>query len=403
MVTSIRRHAALALSICTVLAVAHEATAQVQPVSIAQGAGFVGIPEHTSKETGIPFFSKNRADKVDAGIAGARQAVADCNRAAYDSWNGRYRSALNEEVHFAPYEPGNSIARAQDSKDIDNVWRGLNDNFPAYPDPCRPQSAANDAPLGPWTAVLIGGGTVALNSSGYVTGVDTFFGSGNFLIDNRSNGASSSAVLLLGARIRHTWGDPLGGPIARDRYERKEPNYSNRVSFFVESGVQTSFGAQSFLQPFGGVSGVPQGFGSNTVKENFQIPILIGVGLPLTGPGQPPVFLDLYGGITLDSWSQTLQGREAGAPGGAGFFNQNNRFTVDPTIGAGVRMVVDDLKGSGFPALVVGVGAELSFRQGSVVQAQSSNFPSESYYGTVGPQANLSFMARIGIPFGAMR
>lgn len=400
MVTSIRRHAALALSVCAVLVVAHDAAAQVQPVSTAQGAGFVGIPEHTSKETGIPFFSKNRANKVDAGISGARQAIADCNRAAYDAWNARYRSALNEEVPFAPYEPGNSIARAQDSKDIDNVWRGLKDNFPAYPEPCRPQSAATDSPLGPWTAVLIGGGTVALNSSGNVTGVDSFFGSGNFLIDNRSNGASSSIVPLLGGRIRHTWQEQDNWNYVRDR---TLSDYWKRASFFVESGVQTSFGAQSFLQSFGGVSGVPQGFGSNTVKENFQIPVLIGVGLPLTGPSQPPVFLDLYGGITLDSWSQTLQGREAGAPGAAGFFNQSNRFTVDPTIGGGVRMVVNDFKGSGVPALVIGVGAELSFRPGSVVQAQSSNFPSETYYGTVNAQANLSILARIGIPFGGTR
>ncbi len=374
-----------------------DAAAQVQPVSTAQGAGFVGIPQNTSRETGIPFFSKRRADTVDVIIARARKAVAACESNDYTYWKGRYETERDKKYSGEESLP---ITKEQEARDMENMLRAYKDNFPAYPTPCPPESAATDSPLGPWSAVLIGGGTVALNGSGAITGVDTFFGSGNFLIDNRSNGASSSTVPMLGGRIRHTWqnqdtfNDVVGSSLT---------NFWRRTSFFVESGAQTSFGAQSFLQSFSGVSGVPQGYGSNTVKENFQIPVLIGVGLPLTGPGQPPVFLDLYGGITLDSWSQTLQGREAGAPGGAGFFNQNNRFTVDPTIGGGVRMVVSDIKGSGFPALIVGVGAELSFRPGSAVQAQSSNFPSETYYGTVNAQANLSILARIGIPFGGTR
>ena len=170
---------------------------------------------------------------------------------------------------------------------------------------------------------------------------------------------------------------------------------------FVEAGVQSSFGAQSFIQPFGGVSTTPQGFGSNTVKENFQVPILIGVGLPITSPGQTPIVLDLYGGITLDSWTQTLQGRESGAPGGLGFFGQNQRFTVDPTVGVGVRVPVGDI-GFGLP-IIFGVNAEVQFRPGGVVTAPSANFPSETYYGTVNPTANMAIMGRIGIPFGGGR
>ena len=42
---------------------------------------------------------------------------------------------------------------------------------------------------------------------------------------------------------------------------------------------------------------MPQGFGSNTVNENFQIPILAGVTLPIAGgaPGALPILVDLYG------------------------------------------------------------------------------------------------------------
>jgi hypothetical protein len=41
----------------------------------------------------------------------------------------------------------------------------------------------------------------------------------------------------------------------------------------------------------------------------------------------------------------------------------------------------------GFPDIVIGANAEFSFRPGNVVQAQSPNFPSQSYYGTVDPRA----------------
>jgi len=50
---------------------------------------------------------------------------------------------------------------------------------------------------------------------------------------------------------------------------------------------------------------------------------------------------------------------------------------------------------------LVGFNAELQFRPGSVVTAQSANFPSETYYSTVDPRTNLLLMARIGWSFGA--
>ena len=51
----------------------------------------------------------------------------------------------------------------------------------------------------------------------------------------------------------------------------------------------------------------------------------------------------------------------------------------------------------------IGVNAEVQFRPGSVVTATSANFPSETYYGTVNPTANMANMGRIGIPFGGGR
>jgi hypothetical protein len=106
---------------------------------------------------------------------------------------------------------------------------------------------------------------------------------------------------------------------------------------------------------------------------------------------------DFYGGVTLDSWQQTLQGSEANDPTGTGFYGQNRRFTVDPTIGLGLRVPLTNLR-SELP-LFIGVNAELQFRPGSVVTVPSQVFP-VTYYGTVDPHANLAIMARIGLSFG---
>ena len=251
---------------------------------------------------------------------------------------------------------------------------------------------------------VIGGAQVPLSGTGNVTGVDTFFAN-NFLIDNRASGGMATAVPVAGVRARFE-DDYLTQAVYREILE--EGRKYNRVrepyipSLFIETGFQSAFGAQSFIQTFQSVSATPLGFGSDTVKENFQIPILAGVSWPITNPSSTPVFVDLYGGITLDSWTQTLQGRESGAPGGPGFLNQSNRFTVDPTVGAGVRVAVGDIAGGGIP-IIIGANAEVQFRPGSVVAAGSPNFPSETYYGTVGPQANMLFMFRVGIPFGGSR
>jgi hypothetical protein len=257
---------------------------------------------------------------------------------------------------------------------------------------------------------------VPLNGSGAVTGVDTFFGAGNFLISNSPNNASSSAVPMVGVRARANVLN-LGnsglfldagflGDVIRGKNTSSPPSSTPRgpgVSVFIESGIQSSFGAQSSLQTFQKISATPQGFGSNTVKENFQIPILAGVGVPISGSGSTPVFLDLYGGITISNSTQTLQGGEVGAPTGRGFFAESKRTTVDPTIGTGVRAVITDFSGGALPPLIIGANAEFSFRPGNVVQAQSPNFPSQSYYGTVDPRANATFTVRVGFPFGGTR
>src|SRR5207249_11867433 len=74
-------------------------------------------------------------------------------------------------------------------------------NRPPFPANCAPPATGYNP--GPFSVYLIGGGLVPLSGSGNVTGVDTFFGPGAFLIDNKQGG-TSSAVPMAGLRARLT-------------------------------------------------------------------------------------------------------------------------------------------------------------------------------------------------------
>jgi hypothetical protein len=372
-----------------------EATGKAPPFP----ADCVSKPEFTSTETGISFYFNGYRDLVDSAFKKMREAIKNCDRNAYEI-------ALHNIVDQFDRFPLNRVPSAQDNADSQFLRDAVN-RRPPFPEPCTPPSTGPPRywgdRFGPFEFAAIGGVMVPLNSNGSVTGVDTFFGPGAFLIDNRSS-TGGNATAFVGGRVRATPFEervsPLSFPYLFGLTEPAEVASLKSFMVFLESGIQTAFGAQSSLQTFQNVSGTPQAFGSSTINENLQIPILAGVTLPIVsgGASKPSVLFDFYGGITLDSWTQTLQGRESGAPGGPGFFGQNRRFTVDPTIGVGVRVPVGDI-GFGLP-IIFGVNAELQFRPGSVVTAPSANFPSETYYGTVNPTANMAIMGRIGIPFG---
>jgi hypothetical protein len=367
----------------------------VQPAGVS-GEGFIGIPEFTSTETGIPFFSQDIAGAVDKAFRDARAAIANCDRAAYDL----AREGLSRDLNLVRRRPYDPARYSRDSRDLGSSEEAL-EKFPAFPESCKP--AGGQVATSRFEVYAVGGGLGSFNPGGYVTGVDTFFGSGNFLISNQSGGTSNPTAFA-GARARF---DAVEQYFFEESFHRilhgsfkKGASRTSSPSLFLETGIQTGFGAQSFIQPFQSITSTPQGFGSNTVNENFQIPILAGVTLPIAAgaPGALPILVDVYGGITFDSWTHTLQGGESGAPGGPGFFGQNRRFTVDPTVGVGVRVPVGDPK-AGLP-VILGLNAEFQFRPGSVVTAPSQNFPSETYYGTLNPTTNMLLMARIGIPLG---
>ncbi|MBN9090415.1 MAG: hypothetical protein J0J01_26175 [Reyranella sp.] len=230
----------------------------------------------------------------------------------------------------------------------------------------------------------VGGVFAPLARSGSVTAVDMMDVPG--ATSGRSGGASSIKPLL-GARVH----------VPLFWYMRDEQHLG--LGVFVETGLQSGFGRDSFNQSFQNTSATAADFGSRAIREYFQIPVLLGVTVPVGDRSGPPAALfDIYGGLTLDSWSQVLQGGEANAPGQQGFYGENRRFSVDPTVGLGLRIPVGNL-GDGLP-LLFGLNAELQFRPGSVVTAISNNF-AVTYVGTADPQANLAIMARLGIAFGS--
>ena len=388
---------AWALVIAAVLQLVQSAPVFAQANPASGDVGFIGIPEYTSTETGLPFFFKEDADWVDGAYKAMRDAIAKCDLYAYRHAHG----GLLTPGAVGPFErDAKTPSEAQRARDRASARQaGL--SAPAFPEPCNPPTHQAGDRFHPYNLSLsvLGGGLIPSNSTAYVTGVDTFT-PGNFLIDNRSSGNSSTATGLFGTRAQ------MAVFLIRQAMEKERQPAGFRV--FVETGIQTGFGANSFTQSFQGINTVPQGFGQQLVRENLQVPILVGVSIPLAAEifasasssarmyYISPPSLDLYGGITLDSWTHSLAGRDGGAPAGPGFNASNNRFTVDPTIGIGLRFPIP-----GVPNLSIGTNAEVQFRPGSVVQAPSANFPSETYYGTVDPRANFLLMGRIAWSFGS--
>jgi hypothetical protein len=230
----------------------------------------------------------------------------------------------------------------------------------------------------------VGGGFFPFGAKGNVGAIDVTDPT-NALITSQA-GWGSSATSFLGARVH----------VPLFWYMRDEQTLG--FNFFFETGIQSGFGAQSFIQSFQGTSINALDFGTSTVREYFQVPLLLGVTVPVGGQASlPGALLDFYGGVTIDSWSLVLQGAENNAPGQQGFYGESRIYTADPTIGMGVRMPVGEL--ADFP-LFIGVNAELQFRPGTSVQTFSNNF-AVNYVSSVEPTTNLAVMARIGVAVGS--
>jgi hypothetical protein len=363
------------------------ATAGIAPAAAQwNGPLWVGVPQHISTETGVGFFFAADAQAVDRIFSAVSDAAARCDRAGYEqAWASA--ATLKTNIEAAGQRTTNQYEPLQYQKDAAAVGTALA-KAPRMAQSCTATSTASSGPplkaytpFGPVQVYAVGGALAPIGAVGNITGVEVA-GRGNV---TRINGGTGATVGMAGGRVRAEL------PLARE---------SGAATAFFETGVQTSFGTQSFIQTFGQIGPRAQGYGSSTVTENLQIPLLVGFSLPLTEiTPATPVHLDVYGGVTLDSWTQMLQGAEAGAQaGGPGFFSQTQRFTVDPTVGAGFRLPMT-VGANGFP-LVLRAGAEFQFRPGGVVLAQSGQFGGQTYWGTVNPRVDAAFVGGIGIPLG---
>src|SRR5262249_27794744 len=146
-----------------------------------------------------------------------------------------------------------------------------------------------------------------------------------FIIDQSAmGGGATSGVVGVRARVE----------VASLLFPQADP----RFGAFFETGFMFGIG-NSFSGSFSGVDRVAaQGPGQLTVPAHVQIPFLAGASVRAGEivPGAP-VFVDFFAGISIVSATQTMQGSEVGAPGGSGFFAQQNISEVDPTFGVGVR------------------------------------------------------------------
>src|SRR5207253_2409440 len=125
------------------------------------------------------------------------------------------------------------------------------------------------------------------------------------LIDSSRANATTSTIGTAGVRIQVT--KQWNAFVERELEKSASRDAPYRGAVFIETGIQSGFGAQSFIQSFQAVSTIPQGIGSSAVTENLQIPILIGGSVPIVPavtPGGSPLFFNVYGGVTLDSWKQ---------------------------------------------------------------------------------------------------
>jgi hypothetical protein len=394
--------------------------ASVPGPSIAQSGGLEGpggIPENTIPGTSIPLFNRAWASEIGDLLARMKDAAAKCDRYAYDAALADYNDHTRPSARLTTRQ---EWARQEADQKTLRRYRDESPDFPDYPASCAPPSLIDIfLPGGLW---LLGGSVIGMSGTGAATGVDTFFGPGSYLVDNRPASGAQQAMPFAGARARLAFDTSFAGKDTQKARAGAVPPGDTTgpsqaaacagamacagpglsLGIFAELGIQSAFGANSFVQNFSGVSGTPMALGQQTVRENVQIPILIGISIPLVEAAAKtvPLFLDLYAGITLDSWTQTLSGREAGAPGGPGFNGSNDRFTVDPTLGIGLRTAWGDINGDGVADILWGLSTEVQFRPGSVATAHSANFPSETYYGTVDPRANMLIMGRVGVAFG---
>lgn len=359
-----------------------------QPVTPkGDGPVFIGIPENYVASADLSFFANGMAWSLEAIYLGAEQAIRECDRAKFEG----LKNALAHMIASAEQDFARSAAEAARAKfpdlgslevvlrqqrhDIAQLHRAY-EKLGKFEDRCPKEKK-----VGALMDVFIqGGAALAFQSNGFFRALDTF---------------SDETPTVFGGGTRST--GVFGGG-ARLNVLKVNP------TFFVEARFQTAFGATSFQQTAGlsGLGAPGQApFGESLVRENWGIPLLLGSTWSLGNVGTlGELGLDLYGGITIANWTQSLAGGEAGVPGTPAYSVQQTRTSVDPTFGVGLRLPVIDFNGDGRADVILGVYGELAFRQGSSVTTISPSSSGLNYTGWVDGRTNVALMLRLSVPLG---
>ena len=382
---SVRRAGLAGMVVCAFLAFVMPG-AEAQPITPAsEDPTFLGIPEHYSKEADVSFYEVYAAGNVDLFFMAAARAVRNCDKEAFDrnrrdfekfigSW-ARVIADTAAEYSRTGATPLQRASLRRWQHDLAQLQRALA-KLGTFEDRCPKEKK-----VGALMDVFIqGGAALAFQSNGFFRALDTF---------------SDETPTVFGGRTRST--GVFGGGV-RVNVLKVNP------TLFFEARFQTAFGAPSFQQT-AGISGfaapLQAPFAESLVRENWGIPLLLGTTWSLGNVGTVgELGLDVYGGITIANWTQSLTGGEAGLPGTPSYFSQQTKTSVDPTFGVGLRLPTFDLNGDGRADVILGVYGELAFRQGSSMTAISPSNSGLTYTGSIDSRATGSLMLRLSVPLG---
>ena len=359
-----------------------------QPATPA-GAGpvFIGIPENYVASADLSFFANGMAWSLEPIYLAAEEAIRQCDRAKFDVFKDilAHMIASSEEA-FAREAADAARAKFPDLGSLEVVLRQRRhdiaqlhrayEKLGKFEDRCPKEKK-----VGALMDVFIqGGAALAFQNGGFFRSLDTI---GDEQRDAFGGRTRSTGVFGGGARLNVLKVNP---------------------TFFVEARFQTAFGAPSFQQTAGlsGLNAPGQApFGESLVRENWGIPLLLGTTWSLGNVGRlGELGLDVYGGITIANWTQSLSGGEAGTPGTPSYSVQQTRTSVDPTFGVGLRLPVIDFNGDGRADVILGVHGELAFRQGSSVTTLSPSNSGQTYTGWVDSRTTAALMLRLSVPLG---
>ncbi|SEP23115.1 hypothetical protein SAMN02990966_04540 [Rhodospirillales bacterium URHD0017] len=338
--------------------------------------GSAGMPENVVPGTDIAFYAKWLVENVQTALYWAREGIRTCDRKLFDD----ARKVTEEMIDRLRKQMGSADPNGPTGRryrhDIDQLQR-LIERMGDFDKEC-PQAKTIEALM---EFFLHGGFSLPFFLASNITSLD-------FLSHEQRS--------VFGGGGRNT--GLFGGGFRVNVYKVNP-------TVFLEARFQTAFGAPSFQQTFGlsGFGAPAQApFGESLVRENWGIPILLGTtwSLGTLGARGPALGLDIYGGITIANWTQSLNGAEAGTPGTPSFAAQQTRTSIDPTFGLGLRLPTVDLNGDGRSDLIVGLYGEVAFRQGSSVTVVSPNTGGLTYTGWVDTRPTASITLRVSVPFG---